>query len=230
MSRGQAVRRGGIFREKNHNNGTKTVLKTRVLIFTTRRRHQVCLTVLTATVCGDGNHVTGRGQAGRTPSPSVCPSRASNPWLGWGQSPPGFTPGCSNSPGGSSTGTGEPQSPPLRQFGGDRDPLGAPSRRVGGAGTCSFGAWPRCQPGFGWWWPRRWPRRWHGVGGSGVALQEGAVGEALGAEAALEALGAVGAHVDIEGALLGEAFAADAALEGADARVGHHVLQQVVTE
>lgn len=68
------------------------------------------------------------------------------------------------------------------------------------------------------------------MGGSGVTLEEGTVGETLGAEAALEALGAVGAHVDIEGALLGEAFAADAALEGADARVGHHVLQQVVTE
>jgi len=63
-----------------------------------------------------------------------------------------------------------------------------------------------------------------------VPLEEGAVGEAFGAEAALEALGTVGAHVDVEGALLGEAFAADAALEGADARVGHHVLQQVVTE
>ena len=63
-----------------------------------------------------------------------------------------------------------------------------------------------------------------------MALEESTVGEALGAEAALEALGAVGAHVDVEGALLGEAFAADAALEGTDARVGHHVLQQVVTE
>lgn len=63
-----------------------------------------------------------------------------------------------------------------------------------------------------------------------MALQEGAVGEALGAEAALEALRAVRAHVDVEGALLGEAFAADAALEGADARVGHHVLEQVVPE
>lgn len=68
------------------------------------------------------------------------------------------------------------------------------------------------------------------MGGSSVPLQEGAVGETFGAEAALEAFGAVGSHVDVEGALLGETFAADAALEGTDARVGHHVLQQVVTE
>jgi len=68
------------------------------------------------------------------------------------------------------------------------------------------------------------------MGGSGVPLKEGAVGETLGAETALEALGSMGAHVNVEGALLGEAFAADAALEGADARVGHHVLQQVVAE
>lgn len=80
------------------------------------------------------------------------------------------------------------------------------------------------------WRPWRRSRWWHGVGGSGVSLEEGAVGEALGAEAALEALGSVGAHVDVEGALLSEALAADTALEGANARVGHHVLQQVVAE
>lgn len=63
-----------------------------------------------------------------------------------------------------------------------------------------------------------------------MALQQGAVGEVLVADAALEAFGAVGAHVDVEGALLGEAFAADGALEGAHPRVGHHVLEQVVSQ
>lgn len=114
----------GIFREKNCNNSTKTVLKTRVLIFTTRRLHQICLTAPTTAVWGDGNHVAGRGRAGWTPPPSVRPSRASSPRLGWAQSPPGFTLGCSDRPGGLSTGTGEPQSPPPRQFRGDRPPQG----------------------------------------------------------------------------------------------------------
>lgn len=56
-----------------------------------------------------------------------------------------------------------------------------------------------------------------------VSLQEGAMRKVLIAEAALETLGAVGAHVHVERALLGEAFAADGALESPDPGVGHHV-------
>lgn len=63
-----------------------------------------------------------------------------------------------------------------------------------------------------------------------MALQEGTVGEVLVADAALEALRAVGAHVHIEGALLGEALAADGALEGTDPCVSHHMLEKIVPQ
>lgn len=54
------------------------------------------------------------------------------------------------------------------------------------------------------------------------------MGKVLIAEAALEALGPVCAHVDVQRALLGEALAANGALESADAGVGHHVFQEVI--
>lgn len=64
-----------------------------------------------------------------------------------------------------------------------------------------------------------------------VALQQGAVREGPLADVALEgALGTVGAHVHVEGALLGETLAAHGALERAHARVHHHVLEEVVTQ
>lgn len=64
-----------------------------------------------------------------------------------------------------------------------------------------------------------------------VALEEGAVGERAVAHVALEgALGAVRAHVHVQGALLREALAAHGALEGPDAGVHHHVFEEVVAQ
>lgn len=63
-----------------------------------------------------------------------------------------------------------------------------------------------------------------------MTLQQSTVREVFVADAALEALRAVGAHVHVEGALLGEALAADGALEGAHTSVGHHVLEQIVPQ
>lgn len=65
----------------------------------------------------------------------------------------------------------------------------------------------------------------------GVALQESAMGESAVAHVTLEgALGPVCAHVHVEGALLREALAAHGALEGPDARVHHHVFEEVVSQ